>query len=253
MILFRKLYRTFRIAWAFGYSVAELIVKRPRDRAARAAWLTGLCRRLLRSINGTYSTTGPVPSTGAVISNHLSYVDILVHSAIRPCVFVSKAEVRRMPFFGWISFMAGTVYVERGAGGSAMRAGEAMAKGFRDGLPVTFFPEGTTFLGDEPVMPFHSGLLAQALAAEQPIHPGFIRYSLGAEDTAEGYTPRNAIHWGPNSLPAHLWRLVGLRGLHGSVHFASRPVEFTKQGLTERKVAAVQAQAAVLALSKETK
>ena len=31
---------------------------------------------------------------GAVITNHLSYVDIVVHAAIRPCVFVSAIETR---------------------------------------------------------------------------------------------------------------------------------------------------------------
>ena len=249
LTFFRQLYRAIRIALVFGYSVVELVITHPRNRADRAAWLTGLCRRLLRSINGTCSATGPVPTSGAVISNHLSYVDILVHSAIRPCVFVSKMEVRRLPLFGWISFMAGTVYVERGAGGSARRAAEGMAKGFRDGLPVTFFPEGTTGVGDVPVMPFHSGLLAQALAAEEPILPGFIRYTLSPEDTATGYTTHNDIHWGPQTLPAHLWRLCGIHGVHASIHFASEPIAFSERALTDRKLAATEAQAAMLTLS----
>ncbi len=118
-----------------------------------------------------------------------------------------------MPLIGWISMMAGTVYVTRGGGGSAEKAAEVMAKGFRDGLPVVFFPEGGTFVGDEPAMPFHSGLLAQTLEAGAPVTAGFIHYELSAEDVAEGKTPRNDVHWGHQSLVGHLWNFLGLHGL----------------------------------------
>ena len=251
MNVFVKVFRAFRIAAVFTYSVVELVITRPRARPDRAAWLSKLCRRLLRCVNFTYATSGPVPSSGGVISNHLSYIDILLHGAIRPCVFVSKAEVRRMPVFGWISFMAGTVYVERGAGGSAAKAAEGMAKGFRDGLPVTFFPEGTTGVDDGTVMPFRSGLLAQALAVEAPITPGFLWYELSPQDQAEGRTPGNDIHWGPQTLSAHLWNLLGLRGAKITIHFASASIPFTAAALQNRKVAAVEAHDAVLTLAAE--
>lgn len=246
--LFLKLFRTFRIAAVFAFSVIEVLIKRPRTRAERAAWLSGLCGRLLRSVNATCSASGPIPTSGAVITNHLSYVDILVHGAIRPCVFVSKAEVRKMPLFGWVSFMAGTVYVERGAGGSARRAAEGMAKGFRDGLPVTFFPEGTTGVDDKTLMPFRSGLLAQALTSEVLVWPGYISYELPAADVALGRTPGNDISWGPQTLPAHLWNLLGLSGLHGHIRFGAEAVPFTPAGRVDRKIAAVEAREAVLRL-----
>ena len=95
-----------------------------------------------------------------------------------------------------MSMMSGTVYVARGRGGSASKAAEGMAKGFRDGLPVVFFPEGTTGVGDEIAMPFRSGLLAQAIEAEAPIVPAFITYALCAQDIAAGKTLRNDVHWG---------------------------------------------------------
>jgi 1-acyl-sn-glycerol-3-phosphate acyltransferase len=43
----------------------------------------------------------------------LSYLDILAISAVTPAVFVSKAEVRRWPLFGWFAAIAGTVFVDR--------------------------------------------------------------------------------------------------------------------------------------------
>ena len=108
MSLLRKLYHAAAIALAFAYSMAEVAVQRPRTRAARAAWLSRLCSRLMRSMNMTVSTIGPVPMHGAVISNHLSYTDVLLHSASRPCVFVAKAELRKTPILGWCSMMSGT-------------------------------------------------------------------------------------------------------------------------------------------------
>jgi len=246
---FRKIYRVLLVVFVFAYAVIEVLIKRPKTRAQRAAWLGTLGQRLCWSQEITYSTVGPVPTSGAVISNHLSYVDILVHAAMRPCVFVSKIELRKTPVLGWISMMAGTVYVARGAGGSAAKAAEGMAKGFRDGLPVVFFPEGTTGLGDEPVMSMRSGLLAQAIAAEQPVHPAFIHYDLSAKDLADGKTTRNSVHWGPETLLQNIWKFVGLHGMHATVRFAEQPIAFTPEAIENRKIAAEEARAAVAALS----
>jgi 1-acyl-sn-glycerol-3-phosphate acyltransferase len=245
----RRIYRVLLVIIVFAYAVVEVLIKRPKTRADRAAWLSELGKRLLRTQDVTYSTVGPVPMTGAVISNHLTYVDILVHAAMRPCVFVSKIELRKTPVLGWISMMAGTVYVARGAGGSAAKAAEGMAKGFRDGLPVVFFPEGTTGVGDEPVLSMRSGLLAQSLAAGQPIVAGFIHYDLGAKDLVRGKSTRNDVHWGPETLWQHIWNFVDLHGMHATIRFADAPIAFTPEAYENRKIAAVEARAAVAALS----
>jgi len=249
LLLLRKLYRALIIALIYAYSMAEVAIERPRTRAARAAWLSRLCRRLMRSMNMTVHTIGTVPYQGAVISNHLSYTDVLLHSASRPCVYVAKAELRKTPVFGWCSLMSGTVYVSRGAGGSAAKAAEDMARDFRDGLPVVFFPEGTTGVGDEPVMSFRTGLISQTLAAGAPITAAFIRYELAPVDLAAGKTVRNDVAWGSCTLLQHLWNFFGLRTLHGTIEYAAEPIVFSEAALTDRKLAAVEAREAVRALS----
>jgi len=246
----RRIYRLLKVAAVFAYSIVEVLVTRPSTRAARAAWLGRIGNRLLRALGVTFETIGPVPMEGAVISNHLSYVDIVLHASLRPCVFVSKIELRKTPVLGWISMMAGTVYVARGAGGSAAKAAEGMAKGFRDGLPVVFFPEGTTGVGDVPVLPMRSGLLAQAIAAEVPVRYGFIRYQLSAADLARGKTARDDVHWGPRTLWQHMWNFMDLHGFHATVRFADEPIAFTQAAVENRKVAAFEAEAAITALSK---
>jgi 1-acyl-sn-glycerol-3-phosphate acyltransferase len=249
----RRIYRILALAAVFAYSILEVLITRPRTRALRAAWLSRIGNRLLRTQNITFTTVGPVPSHGAVITNHLTYIDIVIHGSIRPCVFVSKIELRKTPVFGWVSRMAGTVYIDRSAsragGRSIHKAAEGMAKGFRDNLPVVFFPEGTTGVGDVPTLPFRSGLLAMALADNQPVTPGFIHYELSPYDLARGKSTRNDVHWGHQTLWQHLWNFAGLHGVHGTITFAPQPIAFSDTALKNRKIAGHEAQLAVNALA----
>ena len=249
MLFLRKVVRASKVVWAFTVSLAELVVRRPSTRQARAAWLTGLARRVLNTVEVSWSALGPVPEHGAVITNHLTYIDILVQAALRPCVFVAAIETRRLPLLGWMSMMAGTVYVTRGAGGSAAKAAGGIAEGLRDGLPIVFFPEGHTSVGDEPLLPLHSGLLATALAAGATVTPGYVSYRLSPEDLAAGRTTREDVHWGKQTLPAHLWNVMGLRPFAAQIRFSPEPIHFTPAAIVNRKQAAAEARTALLALS----
>ena len=245
----RRIYRMLALAAIFSYSVLEVLITRPRTRAQRAAWLSRICQRLLRLHHITVTTAGPAPTHGAVISNHLTYVDVAVHASIRPCVFVAKIELRSTPVFGWISMMAGTVYIDRAAGRSIAKAAEGMSKGFRDNLPVVFFPEGTTSVGDTPALPFRNGLLAIVLAADQPVTASFIHYDVISEDRDRGNSARNDVHWGTQSLLQHVWNFTDLDGLHATIRFAQQPIDFSEAALHNRKLAGREAQAAVEALA----
>ena len=245
----RKVYRATKVISLFLLASVELMITRPKTRAERAAWLSRFCARVMRGMDVTFDIVGDIPMTGAVISNHLTYLDILIHSAMRPCVFVSKIELRKTPLLGWMSMMSGTVYVARGQGGSAAKAAEGMAKGFRDGLPVVFFPEGTTGVGDVPAMSFRSGLIAQTIAADAPMYAAFIHYTLSPRDAADGKTLRRDVHWGPESLMTHLWGFVGLHELHATIKFSDQPIRFSEAAVNDRKIAAEEARAAVVALS----
>ncbi|MEO6981647.1 MAG: lysophospholipid acyltransferase family protein, partial [Edaphobacter sp.] len=146
---------------------------------------------------------------GAVISNHMGYLDIVVYAALHPCVFVSKAEIQAVPVLGWMTTMAGTVYVERGHGGSAVKARSGMQAAADACLPVVFFPEGTTTNGNG-LLKFHSGLLAQAMQSGMPVTAAYMRHSLpegssdggrrclllGRRKDAAAYLPFPRVTWG---------------------------------------------------------
>lgn len=249
-MFFRKLWRALKVLTVFAFYLVKLLLTRPRTRPQRAAWLTDFCCAVLHTLDVACSVQGPVPTAGAVITNHLTFLDILLHASIRPCVFVAAIETRKMPLIGWISMMAGTVYVVRGQGGSAEKAAEGMAKGFRDGLPVVFFPEGTTGVGDELAMPFRSGLLAQALEANAPVTPGFIAYNVSEIDLKQGKSARNDIYWGPQKLLPLLWSFLGLHNLRAEIRFSPTPIAFSRAAHEDRKVAANEARDAVLAIAR---
>ena len=162
MSFLRSLGRSIRLAGMFAVAGTELLMKRPATREARAEWLHRFAARAIQGLGVEIDVKGRFPERGAVISNHLSYLDIVVFAALHPCVFVSKAEIAQWPVLGWMTTMAGTVYVARGHGGSAVRARGGMRTAAEAGLPVVFFPEGTTTNGSE-LLKFHSGLLAQAM------------------------------------------------------------------------------------------
>jgi lyso-ornithine lipid O-acyltransferase len=208
----------FRFVWVVILLLSAVVdwwVRRPREGAEGAVWIHGWCRRLVRAVGVEWRVEGELPIVGAVVSNHLSYLDILLYSAVRPFVMVAKSEVRWWPLFGWLTSRAGTVYVTRGGGPSTYpEVNAAMAEAYRSGLPVLFFPEGTTTDGSA-VLPFRRGLFHSVLNEGVPLRVAALRYSL--EDA--GGSVEDVCWWGDALLAPHLWRLLGLKGIKAEICF----------------------------------
>jgi 1-acyl-sn-glycerol-3-phosphate acyltransferase len=243
---FRAMGRSIQLAGMFVVAGTELAVKQPRTREERADWLHRFCARAVKGMGIEIHVSGSFPKRGAVISNHLSYLDIVVYAALHPCVFVSKAEIAGWPVVGWMTTMSGTVYVARGHGGSAMKARQEMQATLDAGLPVVFFPEGTTTNGSE-MLKFHGGLLAQALHGGAAVTAAYVRYSLGAGNGPHATVGDDVCYWGDRRMLGHVFTFLGLRGVKAEVRFAEEPIEFSSDGL-HRRQAAVEARAAVKAL-----
>jgi 1-acyl-sn-glycerol-3-phosphate acyltransferase len=228
----------------FAYASLELIVKRPATREQRAEWLHRFAARAVPRMEVVVRQVGVFPDRGFVISNHLGYLDIVAFAALHRCVFVSKAELRTTPVLGWMTTMAGTVYVERGRWGSALKARAGMQAAADAGLPVVFFPEGTTSDGSG-VLKFHNGLLAQAMASGQPITAAYVRFRL-TQDNGPGVTVASHVaYWDDTPLFLHIFRMLALRGIEVEVRFADAPIAFS-EGPAQRKLAAIEAREAVM-------
>jgi len=230
----------------FVVAGTELLVKRPATREQRADWLHRFCARGIRGMGIEISVEGVFPERGAVISNQLSYLDIVVFATLHPCVFVSKEEVRRWPVVGWMTTMSGTVYVERGHAGSAMRARKGMQAALDAGLPVVFFPEGTTSNGSH-LLKFHSGLLSQVMAGGAPVTAAYLSYSFTVDNGLDVRVADDVCYWGDRNMLVHIFKFLALRGVRAQVRFAEEPIAFSSDGV-HRKKAAVEARLAVEAL-----
>jgi 1-acyl-sn-glycerol-3-phosphate acyltransferase len=186
-------------------------------RAQAAEWLHRECARGLRAINVQLEAAGELPSGGMIVSNHLSYLDILAYSACQPCVFVSKADVQSWPIFGTYARWAGSVFVCRHDRNDAARANLTVTETLRSGVPVVLFPEGTTTDGRQ-VLRFHSTMLQPAIDAECDVTPCAIGYEL-----EDGDASAEVSWWGDMPLLPHALNLLGKKLVRAKITFG-KPV-----------------------------
>jgi len=186
--------RGLRIVWRalrlilhilLGMILTPLVTQRnPRSGERRTnpyvtAWWHG---RVLRILDMEVTTSGYRPQPPAlIVSNHISWLDIILIGHLTPSCFLSKSEVRQWPLIGWLAARAGTLFIKRGAGQASaisQTIGDRLAQ---DGL-LTLFPEGTTTDGRD-VLPFFSRMFGAAIDTGSPIVPTSIRYHIqGAHD-----------------------------------------------------------------------
>jgi 1-acyl-sn-glycerol-3-phosphate acyltransferase len=202
----------------------DLWIKRPKYGAGGAVWIHGWCRRIVSVMGIKVTVTGKLPESGAVVSNHLSYLDILLYSATRPFIMVAKTEIKGWPILGRLTAQAGTVYVDRGGGPPTYPAvNRAMAEAYQRGLPVLFFPEGTTTNGQE-VLPFRRGLFHSVLNNGIELRTAALRFSMD-EDNGGATVADDVCWWGDAYFAPHIFKCLGLKGLAAHIDFNDIPVE----------------------------
>jgi 1-acyl-sn-glycerol-3-phosphate acyltransferase len=140
------------------------------DRAQRTA------QRILERHSVTVQTFGPRPiGRAVVVTNHVSYLDPLVVSAVLPCLSIAKGEIRGWPLIGRGLEDLGVLFVRRGDPYSGARTIRAALRALTDGAAILNFPEGTTTDGLH-IGPFSRGAFGIARLARVPIVPAKILY-----------------------------------------------------------------------------
>ena len=114
----------------------------------------------------------------------MSYLDILAISSVTPAVFVSKADVRRWPLFGWFAAIAGTVFVDRERRHHVGQVNAEIEAALADGELVVIFPEGTSSNG-ESLLPFRTSLLEPAARGQYELSVGWLHYELSDGDARQ--------------------------------------------------------------------
>ena len=133
------------------------------------------------------------------ISNHVSWVDIIVIGSLAPIAFVAKSEVGNWPLVGATARMQRTVFVDRAR---RQQTGDAIAEivaRLASGTPVVLFAEGTSSDGNR-VLPFRSALVGAVKEAGARAEHGIL-----IQPMSICYTGLNGIPMGRQHRPTVAW------------------------------------------------
>jgi 1-acyl-sn-glycerol-3-phosphate acyltransferase len=135
-----------------------------------------------------------------IVSNHISWTDIIAVGSQANVTFVAKSEIRHWFFVGFMAALQRTLYVDRKKRSDTARASKEMGQRMASGSAVLLFAEGQSDIGTH-VLPFRSALIGaaqhameEAGAGEVMIQPLTIAYTK-LQGLPVGRTDRSFIAW----------------------------------------------------------
>jgi 1-acyl-sn-glycerol-3-phosphate acyltransferase len=157
--------------------VGLVLLRAPGARTRALARMTMAGSRVILFVLGfRIKTVGEPPkATGLLVSNHTSYMDVLVLYSVRPTVFIAKKEVKGWPFIGLIAALCGTVFIKRESKRSSVDSLAEVERVLGYGVEVVVFPEGTTSDGSS-VHNFSSLFFESAVRANAPVVLATVAY-----------------------------------------------------------------------------
>ena len=218
MAFFIRLYKiTAIILWSvyIGLLSAPYQLKGDRKSIEKINHITQLWNRgIARIINLRIKMSGEIPnvSGGLVVSNHLSYLDIITHGSIFPLRYSPKADIAKWPVLGWYIGLSHPIWTDRQSRQSARSVLRDFAQTMKDGIPLVVYPEGTSTDGKSGILPFKSTSFEAAIEGNSPILPVLTRYN--------EVPGRPTVCWyGDMKLFPHLWQLLKFPSIEAELRF----------------------------------
>lgn len=183
----RAFLRAAVLAILYPFALADAawqrVVATPNGSArahARATWLHRWSRIARRVLGLRFDQRGFTPVSGIVVANHTSLLDAILVAAVRPCVFVAGAEVRRWPIVGVLARLGGTLFVDPRRRNDIARINFMIRRAVQRRLLVVMFPEcrgtdGTTLRA------FTSALFQPATELGCPLTAAAINYRVESD------------------------------------------------------------------------
>ncbi|NRA65446.1 MAG: 1-acyl-sn-glycerol-3-phosphate acyltransferase [Pseudobacteriovorax sp.] len=133
-----------------------------------------------------------------VLSNHVSYLDVVILAAARPMTFVAKTEVGTWPVLGPLISRMGTIFVERSDVQDRVRCVHEMRRRLSQ-QNICVFPEGTTTPFLKPDLSrWQSGQISAAMGE-----------GIRVVKVAIVYENQKEISWIDDmELLPHLWKVL---------------------------------------------
>ena len=155
------------------------------------------------------------------ISNHISYLDIIILGSEVNAVFVAKSEIRNWPIINKLCMLGKTIFVERNNPRSVKKQAGFIKENIENGLNVILFPEGTSSDGSK-VLSFKSSLFGVVDYKElrnYKLQPISISYNkLDGLPLVKIHRP--FLAWfGAMNLAPHVWQFLGLGTSEVNIRF----------------------------------
>ena len=132
------------LVYFFGLRIVVLLIKKFWSRA------------VMKIIGVGHQLIGSGTKSHIFVSNHISWLDILIINSTLDVVFVAKKEVRSWPGLGFLAVLGQTIFIERKSL-NALSQKHALEGCLKKGQSIFFFPEGTSTDGST-VKKFKSSL-----------------------------------------------------------------------------------------------
>lgn len=155
-----------------------------------------------------------------MVSNHLSYIDILPLWYYCKGTFIAKSEISEWPFFGIGAKILGVLFINRDDNRDIRRVNELISRQIGEEQGIILFPEGTSSKGDK-VLPFNPALLFYPAFEEIPVHYASIFYST---DTIDTPASKYICWWGDMAFFSHFFELLKLKKFQAKIVFGDEPV-----------------------------
>jgi 1-acyl-sn-glycerol-3-phosphate acyltransferase len=187
--------------------VLPLLSSVRRERALRA-WFRALLAALRIRLKVSGGDRFAPPGTAAlVVSNHVSWLDLVAISAVQPLRMVAKSEIGGWPLIGALARRNRTIFVHRERLSTLPAAVATVSDALGAGTSVGVFPEATTWCGMASGR-FRPAFFQAAADTATPVRPVALRYRL-----EEGGTTTVAAFIGSATLWHAVVTLAGVRGL----------------------------------------
>jgi len=177
------------------YSAGHAKAKRDALKTLWLRWFSAIVKLQI-------ARDGALPEQGALlVSNHISWLDIIVIGQYLPAYFVAKSDISNWPVIGYLAGQGGTIFIRRGDKQHIKITAEKMLWLLKQNSNIIAFPEGTTTKGDE-VLHFHASLFQPALLTKSVIQPVAIQY--------QGAAKEHAPFVGDDDFVSHLLKMLTL-------------------------------------------
>lgn len=166
-----------------------------------------------------------------LVSNHLSYIDVIPLWYYLEATFVAKSDVKSWPFFGWGTQILGVLFIDRESMRDTHRTNKQIRKTISGQQGVILFPEGTSTKGDR-VLPFNAPLLQYPAQSQMPVHAAALTYRSEHERWP---AHRSICWWGDMTFFGHFWDLLKMPGFEVEITFSEQTVvENDRKKLADR-------------------